>query len=521
MSTFKVLNEEAKSHVSQQNWNSAFLSYTKIITLYNVSAAEKSIAYSNRSYVLLKMSKLENAKKDALKSIELTPKWSKGYWRAGNVCLASQDIDEALKFYKEGFGKEEDNNGTLGKAYSDVYFSHKYQIRTNRANVMYPRLQEFTELFFSDRTKAMRICEFCYGEMIKMTADSKPFEQIIQEMHNICFENTDFLSVAKQQTEHGVYYNANLCLWENHRRENKEDAKIELLKQIGLTFAFESFFDPINTIQTQSCSIKPPPKKYSIDLKEVVNIFWKYMPSNYWLATPYVCYYLKEIRNNGTEWILAETFPPPNISNFYKCEDLKKSKNIYWKFFCNNACAFINTSFAKLIESLLRQGIVPYMTYKETPDSVEEKIDIIAPLIMQVIVKKEFSNPWVYFSNRDCWIFLLRGHDVEKYLHFSFGHTVSTLLTKKVIRGQNLSFFIDLTPAQYDIFNYTEKGFPYLERAFLSSEHKNDVYLFGSFGVTVEEWERRVKNKRLFLKEGLIEAEKNSIKDIKSLLKIA
>ena len=520
MSTFKSLNEEAKSFVSQQDYNSAFLSYTKIITLENASAVEKSTAYSNRSYVLLKLSKLENAKKDALKSIELTPKWSKGYLRAGNASLASKDIDEALKFYKEGFGKEDDN-GSLGKAYSDVYFSYKYQIRTNRANVMYPRLQEFLDVFFSDREKAMKICEFCYGELLKMNANSKPFEQIITEMHNICFENTDLLSVAKEETEYGAYYNANLCLWEMHRRENKQDVKTNLLRQIGLTFALESFFDPKNTIQTQSCSIKPHPKKYSIDLKEVVNIFWKYMPSNYWPATPYFDYYLKEIRKNGTEWCLAETFPPANISNFYKCEEPQKSKNIYWKFFCNNACSHINTGFAKLIESLLKQGIVPYVTYKETPDSQEEKIDILAPFIMQVIVKKEFSNPWVYFSDKDCWIPLLRGHDVNKFLHFGFGHTISTFLTKKIIRGQNLSFFIDLTVPQYDIFQYTEKGFPYLERAFLSSEHKNDVYLFGSFGLTVQEWEARVKNKKVFLKEGLIEAEKKSIQDIKSFLKIA
>ena len=72
-STYASQNEEAKHLIEIKDWPSAFLAFTKLITLEGITSAEKSIAYSNRSYVLYNMSKFANAKTDALKSIDSNP----------------------------------------------------------------------------------------------------------------------------------------------------------------------------------------------------------------------------------------------------------------------------------------------------------------------------------------------------------------------------------------------------------------------------------------------------------------
>ena len=174
MSTFSSLNEEAKSLVSKQDWSNAFLAYTKLITMEGISPSEKAISYSNRSHVLMKMSKYENAKNDALQAINANPKWFKGYMRAGDAFIALNDIENALKSYKEGFGKDGDN-GALEKVYTDLFFKHKCPTRMSPNHRYYDKLQQFKDNFFSNYSESISI----YNDLTKKRIPQDPdFENI-------------------------------------------------------------------------------------------------------------------------------------------------------------------------------------------------------------------------------------------------------------------------------------------------------------------------------------------------------
>jgi len=528
MSTFKSLNEEGKSFVSKQDWLSAFLTFTKLLTLENSSASEKSISFSNRSYVLLKMSKFENSKKDALRAIESNPKWFKGYLRAGNVCLAVNEVDDALKYYKEGFGKEEEN-GFLGKLYSEVYFKHKFQTRLRETHKLYEVLQDFKENFFSNRSKAMIIYENLHNGRLGRDGNLSNIdniERVIQEMHVILFENLDFRGKAVEEIKKGQFYYGNLCLWVLYQKEKNSDVKAKLLEEMRINFVKETFLFPKNAIKYHLSNIPALKSTFSIDLKDVVNCFWKHMQSHYYykfMKTQY--YFIKEVKNDGKEWIMDLDSGVRSPSTFYDCGDAQRSKTYYWKYFTMNACSFINGCLASVVQELLKEGIMPYLTYKD--NGKDERIDLICPTIMELIVKKNFINPWIYYNNTDCWFHQLRGRNIgASYMNFIFGHTVIVFLTKKIVQNQNLSFFVNLTAFQYDIYSYSSNGYPFFEKPMLSSEDLNDEFFFGKVVETVQEFKTprfapKTKGSfQYFPLDSWMTVEKNTLKDVKNFLKI-
>jgi DnaJ family protein C protein 7 len=76
---------------SAGDWKTAAELYTKAIALDSTSASY----YSNRSACYLQMKNYKDALKDALKCVELDPKFVKGYFRAGTAYTCLGQLDQA------------------------------------------------------------------------------------------------------------------------------------------------------------------------------------------------------------------------------------------------------------------------------------------------------------------------------------------------------------------------------------------------------------------------------------------
>ena len=525
-STYASQNEEAKLLIESKDWSSAFLSFTKLITLEGITSAEKSIAYSNRSYVLYNMSKFANAKTDALKSIDSNPKWFKGYLRAAQACVALNDIEGALKFYKAGFGKDGDE-GTLEKSYGELYFNSHCPTRMNLDHPYFDQMVEFKRNFFHNREKSLKIYEKLQKNRVMYDKEAAKVSLVLDEMNVVFFENWDWIDEAQKQLNEGLLYNARLCLWESHKRAKTEEGKAKIFEEIVRNLNLEQNVFENNTVKFLSTILPAPKVFYHIDFHEVVKCFWPHMHFHLWFPElmHYAHYFVEEVRQEGKEWIIDSVFQGKDPWDFYECGDINRSKTFYWKFFCQNACAFINGCLASVVQQLIKKGIVPYLTYK-MENGTEEKVEVIFPCLMQLIVKKDYINPWCYYKNQDMWVQLLRGHDIgEPYLRFSCGHTVLVLLTKKIVGKENLAFFVDLTGMQYDICTFDELSFPYHEKSFLSGQIQNEEFLFGSRVESAEEYKRILfslsKERKMYFPAHSWEAvEKNTMEDVKKFLKI-
>ena len=69
--------------------------------------------YSNRSACGLALGKLDEAKADAAKCVELKPDWAKGYSRLGQALLRAGDLDGAQKAYMQGLGVDPDSEALM------------------------------------------------------------------------------------------------------------------------------------------------------------------------------------------------------------------------------------------------------------------------------------------------------------------------------------------------------------------------------------------------------------------------
>jgi len=81
------------------DYEKALVAYTEAIALDTTSHT----ALSNRSLVFYKLGRFEEALADATKSIEVSPKWAKGYLRKCAALIAINRNKEALVVAQEGF----------------------------------------------------------------------------------------------------------------------------------------------------------------------------------------------------------------------------------------------------------------------------------------------------------------------------------------------------------------------------------------------------------------------------------
>ena len=520
MSSFSSLNEEGKSFVSKQDWSSAFLVFTKLITLEGISTHEKAIAHCNRSFVLLNMTKFENSKQDALKAIQSNPKWFKGYLRAGNAFLALKDIDGALKYFKEGFDKEEEK-GHLRKMYSEVYFNLKFQARIKPSHKYYEVFQHFKENFFFNKEKSMKI----FQNLRSISKREANIVGVCAEMHEIILDNLDYRMKVREKIKESDFGNANLCLWVLYQKEKDKVAKAKLFDEMIANYEQEGMFFPKYTIKYYASTTPAPQKKYSIHLNDVVELFWNHMHTHpHFENTTSQKYFIREVRSAGKELILHSCSPAREPDKFYSGANAEMSRNYYWKLFTMNCCSLINGCLATVLDSLLKQGIVPYLSLKENNEI--ERIDIVLPTIMHLIVKKDFINPWIYHNDLDLWCPLGKGMLIdESYLNVPSGHAVSVLITRKIVNNQHLSFFFDLTAPQFDIYEMTSTGYPCFKKPMFSSEVQNEEFIYGKVAATAQIYNDfqfcgNKENFNHFPQEVCVEVEKKTVESVKRFLKI-
>ncbi|KAL6070823.1 putative stress-inducible protein [Balamuthia mandrillaris] len=75
--------------------------YRQAVTHYSSALSydpQNHVLYSNRSAAYLKLSKFDNAHKDADKCIQLKPDWAKGYYRKAQVLLLTDMPQVAYKY---------------------------------------------------------------------------------------------------------------------------------------------------------------------------------------------------------------------------------------------------------------------------------------------------------------------------------------------------------------------------------------------------------------------------------------
>eukprot|EP00271_Cylindrocystis_brebissonii_P015588 TRINITY_DN38522_c0_g1_i1.p1 TRINITY_DN38522_c0_g1~~TRINITY_DN38522_c0_g1_i1.p1 ORF type:complete len:304 (+),score=64.65 TRINITY_DN38522_c0_g1_i1:484-1395(+) len=74
-----------------------------------LSPAPDSVLYSNRSAAYAGSRDFEKAEKDALKALELNPRWGKAYARLGAALVGSNQLKKALAAYKKGLQEDPRN----------------------------------------------------------------------------------------------------------------------------------------------------------------------------------------------------------------------------------------------------------------------------------------------------------------------------------------------------------------------------------------------------------------------------
>lgn len=85
--------------MSANNFDGAIAAYSEAISLDD----KNHVLYSNRSAAYAKAGRYQEALKDAEKTIELNPSWSKGYSRKGSALAGLQRYQEAFMAYQKGW----------------------------------------------------------------------------------------------------------------------------------------------------------------------------------------------------------------------------------------------------------------------------------------------------------------------------------------------------------------------------------------------------------------------------------
>lgn len=474
---FQTLNEKAKLIVSSGNWSLALEAYTNILSLKKLTAAEKAITYSNCSLMYLNLKSFPLALKDALSAIKENPNWFKGYLRAGDAYLQANLIKKCLENYKSGFGKEGDD-GSLQKKYGQVYFSKVFKTRLDPTK-KFQLWEDFKACYFTDFPKAMKIYNLV--QETKKKSPNLEFECIYHEIHRVLLDNMNAEDTIELFMK-GLIYEGSLCVWNIYLREDSSCPPDSFINTFLDSYRKKAKKSPIKTIQYVLKNTVPPIKNFSIDFKKIIDIFWPHLHENLYLSkmNSTLYYYVEAIQDDGNEWILNQGAKIGTPKDFFPAGGPEKSQYCYWKFFTMNTCGFINSCLAAVIQELIDSGIVPYFKFLNKETGKEEEVSIVCSTVSELIVRKKYTNPWMYYKNYNAWFPMLRGRKVSIpfELNFGFGHTVAFFLTNKEVKSQNLNFLVDLTGFQYDFLSTTERGYPYFEEQVLSGEEFNENFVF-------------------------------------------
>ena len=104
------LKAKGNEAFGKKEFPNAIKFYTSALTFEETPAL-----YSNRSAAYLQNGDDQEALEDALKCIELDPKWPKGYARQGTALVAMQKYDDAILAYKKGISECPENADGLKK----------------------------------------------------------------------------------------------------------------------------------------------------------------------------------------------------------------------------------------------------------------------------------------------------------------------------------------------------------------------------------------------------------------------
>lgn len=92
------LKEKGNKALNDNKYDEAIAAYTEAINLED----KNHVLYSNRSAAYSKAGRYREALIDAEKTIELNPKWAKGYSRKGVAYCGLKYFEKAMEAYNEG-----------------------------------------------------------------------------------------------------------------------------------------------------------------------------------------------------------------------------------------------------------------------------------------------------------------------------------------------------------------------------------------------------------------------------------
>ena len=104
MTSITIKAQDADAYKKEGNLKFATSKYEEAIELYTKGLeldSENHILYGNRAAACLKMERFDNALSDAQMSVQLEPKWVKGYHRAASAYVALGRLNEAIEQYEK------------------------------------------------------------------------------------------------------------------------------------------------------------------------------------------------------------------------------------------------------------------------------------------------------------------------------------------------------------------------------------------------------------------------------------
>ncbi|KAF5270975.1 hypothetical protein FQA39_LY08278 [Lamprigera yunnana] len=100
------LKELGNTAVRNNKYEEAILHYTYAVKLEPTNYT----LYSNRSLAFLKVQQFHLAMEDAMETIRLNPMWAKGYFRKGEIELATYQFNEAFISYQKALKLKPDDS---------------------------------------------------------------------------------------------------------------------------------------------------------------------------------------------------------------------------------------------------------------------------------------------------------------------------------------------------------------------------------------------------------------------------
>lgn len=97
---------------------------------------QNAYLYSNRSLSFLRMQQYYYALEDAKMTIQLMPKWTKGYYRKGEIESATEHYEQAIESYQQGL-QVNPHETSLKEAVAKATHLHEMQLKSDSRLVWY------------------------------------------------------------------------------------------------------------------------------------------------------------------------------------------------------------------------------------------------------------------------------------------------------------------------------------------------------------------------------------------------